>query len=389
MVVEDELGLSTNDNFQLALDYIRAMVKTTLPPSSSSDDGESQQVSFLDASSWQRAKIQLPRAWLNGVRLQELDYNNQSTNDHEGDDSTEKISRVPIQFILECSVDDGSKLLEIPLLAIPEGTASMASPQTQQQVDVSNEILQELSQNYNGGTSAAFMSLALFHRYNKNGPASTDSPVLTVSDGLLNQLKELQDKGEQARYCWAIPAGNKDDDVKNDIDTVIRNNGLPVYRTLSQIQEEDQRVLEHLKAENFGKNPTASLGDSNDRANNDNSRQPDPKQSLTLEQKAMQQILKSAWKIATEKDDKGALEKIQKAMEDLEKKVVENVNRGSNIEPEKTRESTLQTIQSAMRLEKGTDGDEVEEEVVGLISDLEEATISRMGELDTGDEEET
>ena len=302
VVVEDELGLSNNgvaeDNdtnngneFQSALDYIRAMVRTTLPPISNSDDNNSQQVSYMDASPWQRARVQLPRAWLHGVRLQELDtnqlssaYKSQTKKDHDddGDDSMDTIGRIPIQFILECSVDDGTEMLEIPLLAIPPTTdESMTSLQLQQQVNVSNEILQELSQNYNGETTASFMSLALFHRYNKSGEGSVDStsPTLKVSDGLLHRLKELQQqqqKEDQTRYCWVVsPAStNKDDDnvVDNDIDTVIQNTDLPLYRTLSQVQEEDQRVLQHLKQQNFGKNPTtSSSGDGSDNSNSDGS----------------------------------------------------------------------------------------------------------------------
>ena len=51
------------------------------------------------------------------------------------------IGRVPLQFILECSVDDGSKMLEIPLLAIPGYLNCPESKQQQQLIDMSNEIL--------------------------------------------------------------------------------------------------------------------------------------------------------------------------------------------------------------------------------------------------------
>ena len=251
----------------------------------------------MDASPWQRARVKLPRAWLHGVRLQEMvDFSLSDSNDDNsdggcaGDDSMDIIGRIPIQFILECSVDDGSKMLEIPLFAIPSLTicnqlfaipsssiSSCQRPTLQQQhLDISNEILQELSHNFNSETSASFMAFALFHRYNKSGAGSAvDRPVLKVSDGLLNQLEELQQKEvEQTtdgdgtmRYCWVVddvPTNDDDNDddsgINNDIDTVIQNNGLPFYRTLSQVQEEDQRVFQHLKQENFGKNPTALGG---------------------------------------------------------------------------------------------------------------------------------
>ena len=92
----------------------------------------------------------------------------------------------------------------------------------------------------------------------------------------MKELQQQQQKEDQTRYCWVVsPAStNKDDDnvVDNDIDTVIQNTDLPLYRTLSQVQEEDQRVLQHLKQQNFGKNPTtSSSGDGSDNSNSDGS----------------------------------------------------------------------------------------------------------------------
>mmetsp|Transcript_30941 Transcript_30941/g.57286 ORF Transcript_30941/g.57286 Transcript_30941/m.57286 type:complete len:665 (-) Transcript_30941:91-2085(-) len=448
IIIEDELGLSStstedekkggsNENnhnkSQAALDYIRAMVRTTLPPSS---DG-SYCLSYMDASPWQRARVKLPRAWLHGVRLQEMvDFSLSDSNDDNsdggcaGDDSMDIIGRIPIQFILECSVDDGSKMLEIPLFAIPSLTicnqlfaipsSSISLSQRrptlqQQQLDISNEILQELSHNFNSETSASFMALALFHRYNKSGAGSAaDSPVLKVSDGLLNQLEELQQKEVEhakdgdgtMRYCWVVDdvATDKNDideddsGINNDIDTVIQNNGLPFYRTLSQVQEEDQRVFQHLKQENFGKNPTTSGGGisntdgsvgSNDSSTSDDNKNQQRKKTLTLEQQALQQRLKSAWKIAMQREDEGALEKIQKAMEDLEKEVIMETKNPDDAADEE--ETSLQKVQRAMLDDKSSQRmvkEEGEEEVVGLISELEEATTSRMEDNmdDTEDE---
>ncbi|KAL9184938.1 hypothetical protein ACHAXT_002715 [Thalassiosira profunda] len=386
LVVEDELGLSDSrgedatiddrgeDESGEALEYIRAMVRTSMPPKK---DG-SYYPSYMEASPWQRSKIQLPRAWLHGVRLEEVDVSSEL-------DMSAEIGRVPVQFVLECSVDDGTKRLEVPLLAMPaSGEETAMPPPLQQQLEFSNDILQELSLNFNGEASAAFMSLALFHRYNKSVEGSADSPVLRLSEGLMQQLVELQNDGA-SRYCWIAPAI---DDA--NIDNAVQSNGLPLYRTLSQVQEEDQRVLNHLEQQNFGKNPDADSGNENvSSAESSTTPSTPPKKSLTLEQQALQQRLKSAWKIAVQKEDAGALEKIQKAMEDLERDVMENADEEETVE-----ESALQKIQQAMQQSGGDEPqrrrfkEEEGEDEVGLISDLEEATSMRVEEMDVEDEKD-
>ena len=384
ILVEDELGLlakkeSDNDLGddnnadadvgQEALEYIRAMIKTTLPDSTGGGSS-----SYIDASPWQRAKVQLPRVWLHGVKLQEMDLSSSET-------SSTGIGRIPIQFILECSVDDGSRMLDIPLFAIPSSYQPNIKQKMptliQEQIDISNEILQELSHNYNSETSAAFMSLALFHRYNKNGAASADSPVLKVSTGLLNQLVKIQQNEEQrciasddegTRYCWAVSTAG------DNIDTVIQTKGLPLYRPLAQIQEEDQRVLNHLKEQNFGKDTPSSSTDNMNVSSSSSTESSagigNAEKALTLEQQALQQTLKSAWKIATQKEDEGALQKIQAAMEDLEREVMNNPA-NNQVLPEEVEDSALDKIQRAMQRE-GKDN-ATDEDVVGLVSELEDA----------------
>ncbi len=389
--MEDELGLlsgagdsreNVGNDDEEALNYIRAMVRTTLPPSS---DG-SYFLSYLDASPWQRARIKLPRAWLRGVRLEKFPL--ESNDGDRRDDTDIDIGRVPIRMTLECSVDDGSKMLEVPLFTVPSSfqptLTATASPRQRQQIDISNDILQELSQGFSGETSAAFMSLALFHRYNRSGPGSADSPVLKVSDQLLDQVEELQQKDKKTRYCWAVDDGSGD-----NVDAIIRNAGLPLYRTLSQIMEEDQRVLRHLGRQNFGRDPIPNIGNSNDiaddgRGSENNSQQrPQRKKSLTLEQQVLQQRLKSAWKVAMQREDEGALEKIREAMEELEREVTQ--------EEDEEEESSLGKIQRAMR--EGGDDAGKEEDLVGLISELEELTTSCMmtdaeeGDVESEDEE--
>ena len=119
----------------------------------------------------------------------------------------------------------------------------------------------------------------------------------------------------------------------------------------------------------------------------DKSKKEPKKKALTLEQQALQQRLKSAWKIATQKGDSGALEKIQKAMEDLEKELI--IEEEVVVVEDET--STLDLIQRAMRErdEARNDNEEEEEEVVGLVSDLEEAIrMEQSIEVDDREEEE-
>lgn len=330
-LVEDELGLSSSteedgeelqssdEEFQDALDYIRSMIKTTLP----SDGGDASTTSsrYINASSWQRARVQLPRAWLHGVRIEEM--NTDDTLSSTSDDNNNDIVQVPLQYTLQCSVDDGSKMLEVPLFSIPSdyNSQSLSIPiQQKKKIDISNEILQEITHNYNIESSASFISLALYHRYNKSGDGSADSPTLKVSTRLLNQLVEMQQDNEEKkkekspRYCWTLP--NTDDD---DINTIIQKGGLPLYRSLASIKEEDKRVLGKLEEQNFGKDDSLASSSSSSSNNSNNTTNSSSstyrstpqgtessagignvKKSLTLEQQATQEKLKAAWKIAQE-----------------------------------------------------------------------------------------
>ena len=90
-----------------------------------------------------------------------------------------------------------------------------------------------------------------------------------------------------------------------------------------------------------------------------------------------------------QREDEGALEKIQKAMEDLEKEVIMETNNPNDADDEE--ETSLQKVQRAMLDDKSSQRmlkEKGEEEVVGLISELEEATTSRMEDNmdDTEDE---
>eukprot|EP00984_Skeletonema_dohrnii_P026658 scaffold16024_cov81-Skeletonema_dohrnii-CCMP3373.AAC.1 len=391
LLYEDELGLETlplqssqpkeegneqekahHEKYSSALNYIRAMVRTTLPPSK---DG-SYFVNYIDASNWQRARVQLPRVWLHGVKMEMMDLALFHHNNEEEDGGTSSVGRVPIKYTLQCSVDDGLKRLEIPLFAIPSSyQLTSSSSHLEQQLEISNEILQELSHNYNTETSASFLSLALYYRYNTSGSgeagsATTDSPTLKVDEELLNQLLKMQQTMKSMQYCWPT-----------SIRSIIQANGLPMYRPLHQIKEEDQRVLERIYGEGGSGNNGGGMEEEDaSTMMSDKSKKEPKKKALTLEQQALQQRLKSAWKIATQKGDSGALEKIQKAMEDLEKELI--------IEEEVEEDtSTLDRIQRAMRERDEVRDDEEEEEVVGLVSDLEEA-IRMEGRSEVDDREE-
>ena len=208
-----------------------------------------------------------------------------------------------------------------------------------------------------------------------------------MSTSLLEKLAGMQQSqyasspGERTRYCWVLPTldneTEKKSDVNNDIDKVIQNQGLPYYRSLREILKEGQRGTL-----NQGNRGSDNIGGD---ATNKGSENESPRRKikpLTLEQQATHHKLMSAWKIANQRNDAGALERIQKAMEDLE----EEVSYDDDGDDDDEDESALKIIQRAMQLKKPSDSDILaqDEEVVGLISDLEEATInSSVGENNT------
>ena len=388
--------------FKDALDYVRAAVGATLPPDA---DGN-----YIEASPRQRSRAQLPRVWLRGVRLEEVcEHGDDAFGRDDGDDGTRTyddgrdrvtttdagtiIGRVPVRYVLECSVDDGTKMLEIPLYAIPStSTMTSSSAARQRQVEISSDILQELSQNFNFETSASLFALSLFYRYTKSGIVSAAArssygvPTLRVSNRFLRMLEEMQRNQDRekmtngdgataddsatatTRFCWVLSAvdsdRNRGEIIDNDaIDTIIQRNGLPQYRPLSRIQSEG----------------TLRGGGGGSGSGGGPRWDTDKTPSLTFEQQAKQLQLQSAWKIAMQKEDAGALGRIRKAMEELEREVMmmEVGGEGKDEEGE-GEDSTLMTIRRAMM----RDGED-EDDVVGLMSDLEEAA---MIDLDTDNE---
>lgn len=323
--VEDELGLDPStevgpDEFYPALEYIRSFVGTMIPDSAS----HSKSTNFLNMTQWQRAKVRLPTVRLHGVRVDSVQTNTQTPQHREAE-----VETIPLKFVLECSVDNGSKVLEVPLFAIPDSYANLQSGA----IALSEEVLQRLSHNFNTETSASFLALSLFHRYRKSKGAR-----LKVSQRLLEHLVDLQRDANGGRYCWVA---SLNEDVS--LNTIIRDSSLALFKSLYDLKESDKRVLGYLEEQNFGKSPSRA----NENAGPDsssldyNGSTSQNKIELTVEQLSMQQRLKSAWKVATEKNDTAALEKIQKAMQDFEQQLV--VNAKDN------KETSLQKIKRAMK----------------------------------------
>lgn len=385
--VEDELGLDSNapanpTEFQSALDYIRHMVQTTLPPNSRGVSSNS----LLDSSQWKRSKVILPSVRLHGVRVDWDETSFQLTQTERQHDVI--IRTIPLKFILECSVDDGSKRLEIPLFAVPDSYDRNHSP-VRDPVEVSNEVLSELSHAFNVGTSASFISLSLLNRYKKSGGNRyADAPTLRVSRRLLNQLSDLQQKAESlqkeggpgdSRYCWVTPQTRDHENNNENLEMLIQSTGLQMYRPLSELKKPDQRLLQRLKEQSHGEStPSSDEDDALKKSVVVSSSNKQNQMALTLEEQSIKQRLKSAWKVATEKNDTEALKKIQKAMHDFEKQLESKSYEEEPQNDDNNDDSSLNKIRRAIRANESNDDDEV----VSLITELEEAMDERDFDMD-------
>jgi hypothetical protein len=349
VLIEDELGLDLSANagpetFYPAFDYVRSFVATMLPDSV----GFSKSSNFLNLTEWQRAKVRLPSVRLRGVRVEGMQPFTQKT--HQ---SAVEIETIPLKFVLECAVDDDSQALEVPLFSIP-ASYDKQSFQSKDAIELSEQVLQVLSHNFNSETSASFIALSLFQRYRKSKGAT-----LRVSQQLLKYLVDLQNSAK--RYCWVQTLTEN-----TSMNSIIRSTGLPSYRTMRDLKESDKRVLGYLEEQNFDKSPTDATSYENFSSSRGSIESSNKNtKSLTVEQLSMQQKLKSAWKVATEKNDAAALEKIQKAMQDFETQL--------EAKARDEKESSLQRIKRAMR-------ESQDEETVGLIAELEDSIDSDFDE---------
>jgi hypothetical protein len=393
MIVEDELGLDTTTityEFQEAIEYICTKVKSTLSPTN-------EEQSYITAGTVQRARTILPNVWLHGVRIEEvvdiddiLLDDDSKKNSITSSSSSSSISTIPIRYVLECSVDNGTKMLEVPLFALPQemlknlASSSLSSKQQQllmQEIEISSDILQDLSSqsntNYNIATTASFITLSLYLRYTKSSIVTTAArssykkPKLVVSNRFLQLLVEEQQKQEQngasdaTRYCWMGDTNDVEDtttrNINNSMDRIIKDNGLLQYRTMKQILDENRSVFDNTSM----KNQRDGDGDGDvisSNTNNNNS-----KISLTLEQQSKLKLLQSAYKIALQKEDDGALRRIRIAMDELENEVM-MMKQTMMTNNQDIIDSGLSSIRRAMKISN-------DEETVDLLSELEKAVI--------------
>ena len=150
------------------------------------------------------------------------------------------------------------------------------------------------------------------------------------------------------------------------MDRIIKNNGLSQYRTMKQILDENRSVFDN----NTSLNQRGyDSDDSGNTTTNDNSKKKNKSISLTLEQQSKLKLLQSAYKIATQKEDDGALRRIRMAMDELENDVMEMMKQKVTNNNEDI-DSGLSSIRRAMKI--STDE---ENNTVDLLSELEKAVL--------------
>jgi hypothetical protein len=186
----------------------------------------------------------------------------------------------------------------------------------------------------------------------------------------LQLLVEEQQKQEQngasdaTRYCWMGDTNDVEDtttrNTNNSMDRIIKDNGLLQYRTMKQILDENRSVFDNTSI----KNQRGDGGDISDISGNTNNNR---KISLTLEQQSKLKLLQSAYKIALQKEDDGALRRIRIAMDELENEVMMMKQTTVTTNNEDI-DSGLSSIRRAMNISN-------DEETVDLLSELEKAII--------------
>lgn len=335
----------------------------------------------------QRARTQLPIVWLHGVRI---DAVADISDELLLSSSSSSVGTIPIRYVLECSVDNGTKMLEVPLFSLPQevlknffASSSKKRQRLMQEIETSCDILQDLSSqgtNYNIATSASFISLSLYLRYSKSsifvttataGSSNYNKPKLLVSNMFLHALVEKQQKQDKGgasyatRYCWMEESTAVVDDDNNNMDRIIKNNGLSQYRTMKQILDENRSVFDH----NISINQRGYDSDDSDNTTNNNSKK-NKSISLTLEQQSKLKLLQSAYKIAIQKEDNGALRRIRTAMDELENDVMEKMMKQKVTNNNEDIDSGLSSIRCAMKI-----SNDEENNTVDLLSELEKAVI--------------
>ena len=224
---------------------------------------------------------------------------------------------------------------------------------------------------------------------------------LQVSNLFLQLLVEKQQKQEyvganNARYCWIADTTTTttvvdDDDSNrggvvttttpttaatttrndNNMDRIIKDNGLPQYRPLEQIIDEYRSVFDSPSTQRSDGDGNGDSGNTNSNINNggygnkrnhnsSTGKKKKESPSLTLEQQSKLMQLQSAYKIALQKEDTGAINRIRKAMDELENDVMmkQKITRNEDVkyvdDDDEVVLSGLSSIRRAMKISEGS-----------------------------------
>ena len=277
IAIEDELGLGSFEpsnpstlvsdsvgNLRLvdeSSDTI-ALVNNVIARSLSEDE------SFEEASTSSRAKVVFPTMTLDQVRIESIMPDavinkGASTAQHIGGIG---MKPPPLKLVLEITVA-GSSRLEIPLYSETTSLEELVAlpAATKAEIETSSSILRELSLSFDPDVSANFMALALALRY---------KVPITVSADLLDILAHQF----QSDNVHAIPAIVTSGENYNTAISRL----LPDWRSLTDLREQSQRVSQNIN------------------------------QSYEVHK------LQGALRIATERGDTAAIEKIRAALDKLD-----------------------------------------------------------------------
>ena len=275
--VEDELGLGSFDSFppstlisdsvgNLRLldensdteDYVNKVIAESLP------EGKT----FEEASKSTRARVAFPTMTLDQVRIESI---MPGAIVNVGDSTAQSARGIglkppPLKLVLEVTVA-GSRHLEIPFYseAASLEQAEGLSAATKAEIERSSSILREMSMLYDPNASANFLVLALALRY---------KVPITISVDLLNILANQFQSGN----VHSIPAIVTSE---GNYDTAI-SRLLPDWRSLTDLREQSERVSQNIN------------------------------ESYEVHK------LQGALRIATEKGDLAAMEKIRAALDELD-----------------------------------------------------------------------
>lgn len=277
--IEDELGLGSFDSLSQSTlrvvsdsvgnirlldenadttDYVNKVIAESLP------EGKS----FEEASKSTRARVMFPTMTLDQVRIESIVP---GAIVNVGDSTAQSargigIKPPPLKLVLEVTVA-GSKHLEIPFYSETTSLeqAKGLSAATKAEIERSSSILREMSMLYDPDASANFLVLALALRY---------KVPTTISADLLDILADQFQSGNIHSIPAIVTSGG-------NYDTAI-SRLLPDWRSLADLREQSERVSKNIN------------------------------QSYEVHK------LQGALRIATNKGDLAAMEKIRAALDELD-----------------------------------------------------------------------